>query len=90
VITPYAEYRLSPPKAVLYLSGACVFCSLLGLLITFAPAGTYRQVTAADQQTGGLIMWVPCCFVYLSASMYLLIRWFSLKEELPMIQPLKN
>lgn len=90
VITPYVEYRLSPPRAVLYLSGACIFCSLLGLLITFAPAGTYRGVTAADEQTGGLIMWVPCCFVYLSASMYLLIRWFSLKEELPMIQQLKN
>jgi cytochrome c oxidase assembly factor CtaG len=90
VITPYAEYRLPPLKAVLYLSGACVFCSLLGLLITFAPAGTYRQVTPADQQDGGLIMWVPCCFIYLSASMYLLIRWFSQKEEFPIIQPLKN
>lgn len=90
VMTPYAQYRLPPLKAVLYLSGACVFCSLLGLLITFAPAGTYRQVTPADQQTGGLIMWVPCCFVYLSASMYLLLRWFSLQEELPIIKPLKN
>lgn len=90
VITPYGEYRLPPLKAVLYLSGACVFCSLLGLLITFAPAGTYRQVTPTDQQTGGLIMWVPCCFIYLSASMYLLIRWFSQQEEVPIIQPLKN
>jgi len=32
---------------------------------------------AADQQTAGLIMWVPCCFVYLSACVYLLLRWFS-------------
>jgi putative membrane protein len=90
VVTPYAEYRLPPLKAVLYLSGACVFCSLLGLLITFAPAGTYRQVTVNDQQTGGLIMWVPCCFIYLSASMCLLIRWFSKQEKMPIIQPLKN
>ncbi len=90
VVTPYTQFRLPPLKAVLYLSGACVFCSLLGLLITFAPAGTYMQVTAADQQTGGLIMWVPCCFIYLSASMYLLIRWFSQKEELSIIQPLKS
>lgn len=90
VITPYAEYRLAPPKAVLYLSCACVFCSLLGLLMTFAPPGTYREVAADDQQIGGLIMWVPCCLVYLSASMYLLIRWFSPKEEIPIMQPLKN
>ena len=90
ILSPYGEYRLSPLKAVLYLGTACVFCSLLGLLITFAPAGTYREVSADDQQTGGLIMWVPCCFIYLSASMYLLIRWFSQKEEAADIQPLNN
>ena len=90
IITPYAGYRLPPLNSVLYLSSACVFCSLLGLLITFAPSGTYRQVSAADQQTGGLIMWVPCCLIYLSASMYLLIRWFSQKQEIPIIHPLKN
>lgn len=90
IITPYAEYRLPPLKAVLYLAGACVFCSLLGLLITFAPAGIYLRVTPADQQTGGLIMWVPCCLIYLSASMYLLIRWFSPQEENSIMQPLKN
>ncbi|HEY4064699.1 MAG TPA: cytochrome c oxidase assembly protein [Puia sp.] len=90
VLTPFSEYRLPALKAVLYLSAACVFCSLSGLLITFAPAGTFMDASADDQQTGGLIMWVPCCFIYLSASMYLLIRWFSQKEEIPFIQPIKN
>ncbi|HUB60467.1 MAG TPA: cytochrome c oxidase assembly protein [Puia sp.] len=80
VVTPYPSFRLPPLRAILYLSSACVCCSLLGLLITFAPPGTYRGITMPDQQTGGLIMWVPCCFLYLSASMSLLIHWLSGNE----------
>ena len=100
LINPYKQYRLGSLTPVLYLSSACVFCSLLGLLITFAPAGTYtRYITgndvngilhvirngwnlsaSADQQIGGLIMWVPCCFIYLTASMLILIKWFGEKE----------
>ncbi|HWB93615.1 MAG TPA: cytochrome c oxidase assembly protein [Puia sp.] len=82
VITPYPSLRLPALRAVLYLATACVCCSLLGLLITFAPPGTYRGIAITDQQAGGLIMWVPCCFVYLTASMALLIRWLSKKEVL--------
>jgi putative membrane protein len=101
VINPYKGYRIGSLTSVLYLSSACVFCSLLGLLITFAPAGTYTgyilnhsangfssiirnqlKISAAtDQQMGGLIMWVPCCFIYLSASMIILIKWFQ-KEDI--------
>lgn len=100
VINPYQQQRIGSLAAVLYLSSACVFCSLLGLLITFAPVGTYSHYVnpmdmygylpvirngwgisaAADQQMAGLIMWVPCCFIYLSASMYLLVKWFDRKE----------
>lgn len=100
VINPYKESRISPITSVLYLSSACVFCSLLGLLITFAPPGTYfhyqnlmdsygylsmirnewKISAAADQQMAGLIMWVPCCLIYLTASMILLIKWFDEKE----------
>jgi cytochrome c oxidase assembly factor CtaG len=32
---------------------------------------------AQDQQAAGLIMWVPCCFVYLSGCLFLLYRWFA-------------
>ena len=105
IINPYSSYRLSPPGGVLYLTSACVFCSLLGLLITFAPAGVYTHYTnihdmygflpairngwgissAADQQAGGLIMWVPCCFIYLTASMILLIKWLDNKSGAPVI-----
>jgi cytochrome c oxidase assembly factor CtaG len=100
IMNPYKEYRIAPLSAVLYLSTACVFCSLLGLLITFAPLGTYfhyqnlmdsygylaiirnewKISAAMDQQMAGLIMWVPCCLIYLTASMILLIKWFDAKE----------
>ena len=100
IINPYSTYKLASLKAVLYLTSACVMCSILGLLITFAPVGIYTHYinindaynflpvirnnwnisTATDQQIGGLIMWVPCCFIYLTASMILLIKWFDEKN----------
>lgn len=33
-----------------------------------------------DQQVGGLIMWVPCCLIYLCASMITLARWYRTPE----------
>ena len=100
VINPYREYRIPSLSAVLYLSTACVFCTILGLMITFAPIGIYShyinitdsygylnlirdqwKISAGmDQQAAGLIMWVPCCFIYLAASMIILIKWFDSKE----------
>lgn len=100
VINPYREYRIPSLSAVLYLSTACIFCTILGLMITFAPLGVYShyiniydsygylniirnqwKISAViDQQAAGLIMWVPCCFIYLTASMVLLIKWFDSKE----------
>ncbi|HVS96530.1 MAG TPA: cytochrome c oxidase assembly protein [Puia sp.] len=80
VINPCRSFRLPPLRAVVYLASACICCSLLGLLITFARPGVYRGIGLTDQQTGGMIMWVPCCIVYLTASMGLLIGWLSKKE----------
>jgi len=34
-----------------------------------------------DQQFGGLLMWVPGCFVYLSAILATVARWYGVKEE---------
>lgn len=101
VIGPYKKYRLGSLRSVLYLSTACIFCSLLGLIITFSHVGTftpYLNITdtygflplirnewkisvAADQQMAGLIMWVPCCVIYLSASMIILLKWFHRRNE---------
>ncbi|HLA57917.1 MAG TPA: cytochrome c oxidase assembly protein [Puia sp.] len=105
VIGPVRDGRLSALNAVLYLSAACIFCSLLGLMITFAPSGVYTRYVhiedhfgflkwirnqngisvMVDQQISGLIMWVPGCLIYLTASMYLLMKWFREKNDHPLI-----
>ncbi len=105
VIGPNASCRLSPLNSVLYLSAACIFCSILGLLITFAPSGIYTGYInvedrfgflnmirnqhgisiRVDQQMAGLIMWVPGCLIYLSVSIFLLMKWFREKNVHPVI-----
>lgn len=94
-----ARMRIDSLSGVAYLFTACFACSLLGLLITFAPAGTYQQPgmhygtaevqslirqfhfsATEDRQTAGLIMWVPCCMLYVSGALYLLKTFFSEKE----------
>ena len=77
VFGPFKSANLKPLSGIVYLFTACVSCSLLGLLITFAPLNTWGHYQIDDQQTAGLIMWVPCCFVYLSGCLYLLYRWFA-------------
>ena len=100
ILGPLWSHRIHPLTGVLYLFTACVGCSLLGMLITFAPVGMYQTYggpdytgianqlktnwgfnPATDQQTAGLLMWVPGCFVYLSGAMYLVMNWLG-KEEL--------
>lgn len=100
LINPVAPKRLQPLTGVIYLFTACIGCSVLGLLITFAPAGLYHHYLSmhdpyalnntimhnwnlsreTDQQIAGLIMWVPCCFLYVLDAMYLLIHWLNEKE----------
>jgi putative membrane protein len=90
---PYKIYNIHPITGIVYLFTACVGCSLLGLLITFAPLNTFHHYAntlmdmnnanpwgltlKTDQQAAGLIMWVPCCFVYLTGCLYLLQQWFA-------------
>ncbi len=96
ILNPYKSLRLKALSGVLYLSIACVFCSLLGLIIAFAPIGIYSempvmnsvqaiqanvQLQSQDQQAAGLIMWVPCCFIYLSGAMILIMKWMN--EKVP-------
>lgn len=100
VVQPGRMRQLNAMQGVVYLFTACVGCSLLGLLITFAPPNTYHHFLAMhdaqginawirkagitqsiDQQAAGLIMWVPCCFIYVAGALYLMGKWFSEKEE---------
>jgi putative membrane protein len=72
---------------VLYVFTTGVHTSILGALLTFAPAvwyPAYQSTTAAwgltpleDQQIGGLIMWVPAGLVYLGAGLALFAAWLN-------------
>jgi len=65
------EHRLSALGAVAYLFSACLSCTLFGAYLTFSYGAS------SDQQLAGLLMWVPGCFVYLSAILITVKRWYS-------------
>jgi putative membrane protein len=97
ILTPLEKRRLGPGAAMAYLLAAGAASSLLGVILTFAPAGLYpaylqpedelgllsliRQEwglsAAADQQLGGLLMWVPGGIAYLLAIFAVFARWQS-------------
>ena len=99
VYSPVAWRKISPLGSALYLFIACVGCTVLGILITFAPSSVYipfmtgsNQAVwdlvrtswgispAVDQQAGGLIMWVPACFIYITNIMVTLNSYYSRPE----------
>lgn len=61
--------------AALYLFTMTIHTGALGALITFATAPWYTPAPLADQQLGGLIMWVPGSIVYVVIGLLLLLRW---------------
>jgi putative membrane protein len=88
ILTPLESKRLPALAAVSYLFSACVCCSLLGAFLTFAPAGLYPAYLnppahlwgldpKSDQQLGGMLMWVPGCFVYLAGILSTVMRWYG-------------
>lgn len=92
IASPLPKERMQPvPWAVLYLFSACLGCTVLGILIAFAPAGYFPSHPMAgshlqypsvdDQQIGGLVMWVGGCFIYLSAIMAMFARWYNTSGE---------
>jgi cytochrome c oxidase assembly factor CtaG len=62
--------RLGPGAALTYLITACFATTLAGIYLAFS-------AVSSDQQVAGLIMWVPCCVVYLSASLAVVVRAMS-------------
>jgi len=97
VMNPVKSERLSPPGAIVYLFTGCLGCTLLGVLLTFAPVSAcpiymhpvdtlgvmpllqqrWQMTHAADQQIGGLMMWVPACMIYLAAILVITRRWLA-------------
>lgn len=77
--------RISRPFAVLYLFGACQPMVALGALLTFATSPFYAPYVAApriwgldpvaDQQFGGLIMWLPTTIPYLIGLSIIFFQW---------------
>lgn len=77
--------------AVLYLLATMLHTGFLGALLTFGPVVWYPGyvdtpnpwgLTAlADQQFGGLIMWVPAGAVFMLAGLLLLAQWLRTLER---------
>ena len=89
---PDAGQRLPPLLGIVYLFTACLGCTILGIVITFAPPGLYFGLTLSgalnewqfaspeDQRIGGLLMWVPACLVYICGILGLLARCYGTPE----------
>jgi len=88
ILGPLEGRHLPVLGAVSYLFSACVCCNLLGAFLTFGPVGLYPAYLnsparpwgldpKSDEQLGGLLMWVPGCFVYLSAILSTVRRWYG-------------
>jgi len=88
ILGPLRDRHLSALAAVAYLFSACVCCSLLGAFLTFGPSALYDLQgpnhgaidPKGDQQLGGLLMWVPGCFVYLAGILSTVLRWYGRHE----------
>ena len=63
--------------AVICVVTTMIHMGLLGALLTLAPMSLYPAYTLADQQLGGLIMWVPAGFVMLAAGLWVVNRWLD-------------
>jgi putative membrane protein len=92
IVGPSAAQRLPALLGIVYLFTACLGCTLLGIIITFAPPGLYLSATLAgsfddwkfaapvDQRVGGLLMWVPGCLIYICGILGLMARWYGTPE----------
>ena len=79
------EARTGYGMAVLYVFTTGVHSSVLGALLTFSPrvwypvyaesTGGWGLNALADQQIGGLIMWVPAGLIFLGAGLALFANW---------------
>jgi cytochrome c oxidase assembly factor CtaG len=87
LLDPAQERRMKPvPHALIYLVSACIACTVMGVLITFAPFPLYMMAGHSsrwamdphlDQQVGGVLMWTGCCAIYVSSAMAQFARWYA-------------
>jgi putative membrane protein len=79
ILGPLQDRHLPALAAVAYLFTACVSCSLMGAFLTFGPV-LYAHHAKSDQELAGMLMWVPGCFVYLSAILTTVLRWYGMER----------
>jgi putative membrane protein len=94
VLSPLPELpRLSYPLRVFYLFANCQPGVVLGALFVFSRDVLYEAYidaprilglsAHADQQLGGLIMWIPGNAIYLLALSIVFLRWIERGESAP-------
>lgn len=72
--------RVGAGTAALYILTTIIHSGALAALLTFAPAPLYLDTSLAQQQLGGLIMWVPAGYGLLLAGLFAFNR---LMEKYP-------
>lgn len=79
VFSPSRSARLQPGPAIAYMFAACLASTIAGASIAFAGPGLFPDhvMSLLDQQVAGLVMWVPCCAVYVAAVMATLADWYG-------------
>lgn len=79
IVMPRSHHGLPAAAAIAYLFTACLASTIAGISTAFAAPQLFgdRAVSRADQQFAGLVMWLPCCVVYLGAILATLARWYG-------------
>jgi len=86
----HVQRRSARGMSIVYLFTTAVHTGVLGALMTFSRAPWYPAYATgapiwgltpiADQQLGGLIMWIPASIAYLVAALAIMRRWIHDSE----------
>ena len=88
---PPVRTRLSYPQRIVFLLLAVTPAALLAAIITLSNTvifefyldspGHFNWSPTEDQRIGGLLMWIPGNFVFLTTMTILFFRWFAEEER---------
>ncbi len=91
ILQPTGHRRLSHAAAIPYLVATMAQSGALGALLMLSPFPWYPahaqgtqlwgSTLLADQQRAGLIMWIPAALAYVTAAVWLFVRWMADDER---------
>lgn len=91
VLEPYGRRRLGYGVTILFVAAMGMQMGLLGALLTFATRTFYAtygvgntiwgMTPLADQQLGGVLMWVPASVIDLAVMAVLFVAWLNAAEQ---------